>query len=569
MVSGRFKRAFRFPFRRREDVRSDICEEFEFHLGMRTEELRRLGLEESEARAQAHREFGDRRTGEEGCAVTGVRIERKRRLVQLVEEMRQDVVFGLRQIALNPGMAAVAIGTLAIAMAANTAIFSVVNALVLKPLPVAAPDELARIKAGETQMAWANYNDIRRANTVFSDLAAYRRVVLGLSSGDRPVRLLGQRTSSNFFSVLGVNPAIGRSYTPVDSHSSLVVLSDRVWRTRFGGDRSVVGVVLTLGGRPYEVVGVMPPNFRGVDPPGSSADLWLPVDATAPDAILRDRAESEFEVVGRLRPGVTHAQAAAELTVLAQQLRTAHPEIQESFARVGTIPVHGIRAFEGMARTLLPVFAFIGVLTILSGLVLLIGCANIAGLLIGRAASRRHEIALRLALGAGRGRLVRQMLTESLLLAAAGGLTGVLLASSLSESVNALVVQLPIGYALESPDRWPGADIRRGALPRDDGGVRPGAGTGQRTLRRRFFAEGVLWRNDWPSTPAQGARRRAGGGHRRVVDLERPVRSKPFTHHGREPGVRSVRGAPGRRRVGAGYRGTRRGDHGGTATARP
>ena len=179
--------------------------------------------------------------------------------------MRQDVLFGLRQIALHPGMAVVAIGTLAIAMAANTAVFAVVNALVLKPLPVAAPDELARIKAGETQMAWANYDDHRRTNTVFSDVAAYRRLVLGLSSGDRSVRLLGQRTSSNFFSVLGVNPAIGRSYTPGDSRSDLVVRSDRVWLHRFGGDRSVVGSVVTLGGRPYEVVGVMPPSFRGVE----------------------------------------------------------------------------------------------------------------------------------------------------------------------------------------------------------------------------------------------------------------------------------------------------------------
>ena len=153
--------------------------------------------------------------------------------------------------------------------------------------------------------------------------------------------------------------------------------------------------------------------------------------------------------MGRLQSGVTHAQATSELTVLAQQLRAAHPEIHESFARVTTIPAYGIRAFEGMARTLLPVFAFLGVLTILSGLVLLIGCANIAGLLVGRAASRRHEIALRLALGAGRGRLVRQMLTESLVLAAAGGVTGVILSSWLSGSVNALVAQLPIGAALD------------------------------------------------------------------------------------------------------------------------
>jgi putative ABC transport system permease protein len=213
MVRGSFKRVFRFPFRWREDVRGDI-REFEFHLVMRTEELMRQGLNEAEASARARREFGDRRSGEDGCAAIGAQIERKRRLSRLIEEGRMDIVSGLRQIARNPGVAAMAIATLGIALAANTAIFAVVNGLVFKPLPVAAPDELARIKAGETQMAWANYEDIRRANTVFSGVAAYRRLVLGLAGGDRSVRVQGQQTTGNFFSVLGVRPALGRSYAP-------------------------------------------------------------------------------------------------------------------------------------------------------------------------------------------------------------------------------------------------------------------------------------------------------------------------------------------------------------------
>ena len=449
MMRRRIKRVFRFPFRRREDVRCDISEEFEFHLDMRTDALMRLGLDERQAREQARREFGDRQSGETHCAEIGDRVERRRRFTHLFEALRHDAVLGLRQIVRNPGFATAAIVTLAIAIAANTAIFSVVNALVFKPLPVAAPDELTRVKAGETQMAWANYDDIRRTNTAFSDLAAYRRLVLGLATGDRPVRLQGQQTSDNFFTVLGVNPTLGRSYTPADTRRDLVVLSDRVWRSRFGAATSVVGRALMLGGRSYEVLGVMPAGFRGVDPPGMAADFWFPIDTTVADAILSDRADSQFEIVGRLRPGVTRAQASAALTVLAQQLRSAHPEIQESFVRVTTIPVHGIRAFEGMVSLLLPVFAFLGVMTIVSALVLLIGCANIAGLLIGRAASRRQEIALRLALGAGRGRLVRQLLTESLVLAIAGGFAGVILAGWLTGIANALFAQLPIGNSLD------------------------------------------------------------------------------------------------------------------------
>ena len=206
------------------------------------------------------------------------------------------------------------------------------------------------------------------------------------------------------------------------------MLSDRVWRTRFGADTSIVGRVLTLDGRPYEVLGVMPPLFRGISPPGILREFWMPVDVTGADRRMQDRSAKRFEIVGRLKPGVELAQAAAEMQVIGRQLRAEHPDVEERFAATQVFAIDGIEAFRGAAGTLMPVFAFLALMTIVAGFVLVIGCANIAGLLLGRAAARRREIAVRLALGAGRGRLVRQLLTESLLLALVGGAAGMLLA---------------------------------------------------------------------------------------------------------------------------------------------
>ena len=365
-----------------------------------------------------------------------------------LDELRQDTAFSVRLAFRNPGFAAVVILTLAVAIGANTAIFTVINALLFKPLPgVAAPHELARVKAGETQMAWPNYDDMRRDNRVFTHLIAHATFSAGLTIGDRPVRLTGQRTSDNFFVALAGRPQIGRTYTPADTRRDLVVLADRVWRSRLGSDPSIVGRVLTLGGRRLEVAGVMPREFRGTAPPGWSPDFWIAVDPA--DRRLSDRADAAFEVVGRLKPGVTHAQAAAALTVVARQLRAAHPQIPESFVALTVFPADGIRAFEGMTRQLLPAFAFLGTITILSGFVLLIGCANIAGMLLGRASARRKEIAMRLALGAGTGRVVRQLLTESLVLAAAGGVAGCLLANWLAGGFNFVSASLPFGGEID------------------------------------------------------------------------------------------------------------------------
>jgi predicted permease len=446
------QRLFRFSRRTREQVRADVDEELALHLDLRSEELARLGLSREAARAQAEREFGDRAAAAAGCAQDATRVERRRWHALLLGELRQDVSFGTRLLLRSPGFSGAAILTLALAIGANTAIFSVVNALLFKPAPVAASEQLARIHSGESQMSWLNYEDVRdrqRAAGVFTDVVAHRLFMAGLATEGAPVRLLGQLGSPNYLRVLGIPATLGRTFDEGDPRRDVVVLADHVWRARFAADPAIVGRVLTLQGRRYEVVGVMPRGFRGIAPPGLLPDFWAPIDSIVMRRLLEDRSSSQFEIVGRLSPGVTHERAAAALQTLARQMRAEHPAIAESFLSMRVFPIDGFGAFQGMAGLLLPILAFLALLSVVSLLVLVIGCANIAGLLLGRAAARRREIAVRLALGAARGRLVRQLLTESLLLSLLGGAAGVLFAMVLAGGLNALAGRLPISVELD------------------------------------------------------------------------------------------------------------------------
>jgi predicted permease len=367
----------------------------------------------------------------------------------LCAEFMQDVRIGVRLLLRNPGLSTAAILTLGVAIAGNTSIFSVVNALLFKPLPVAAPRELARVRVGQSQMSWPNHQDLRERTDVFAALVAHRRLRIGLSSPDAiPARLEGEQTSLNYFEALRVPPLLGRTYRASESRRDVVVLANHTWRARFGADRAVTGRILTLNGARFEVIGVMPPGFRGVAPAGFLTDAWFPIEDPLRSAMLQDRGASRFEVFGRLRADVTHAQAAAALTTASRQIQAEYPESRD-FANIEVFPVDGIGAFRGMGDLIIPVLLFLALMTAMAGAVLLIACANIAGLLIGRAAARRREIALRLAVGAGRGRLVRQLLTESLVLAVAGAGLGVVLAAWLLTGVNAVVAQLPVPMAFD------------------------------------------------------------------------------------------------------------------------
>ena len=448
------KRVFRFLRRSKNDVRADIREEFAFHVDMRADDLRREGLSESAAREQALREFGNVARGIDACVREGVGIERRRSLARFATELGQDIRFGLRLIARNPRFSAVAIVTLAIVIGGNSAIFSVINPLALKPLPVNQPGRIVRVYAGESQMSWLNYQDLRARSTSFKDMAAHASAMRGLARGDSTVRAMGEVVSTNYLTMLGVRPILGRTFSLADTRTDVIVLSERAWRTRYAHDPQIVGQWVTLDNAPYEVLGVMPTGFRGIRPPGLMAEFWVPVDQSPANRVLRDRKKAVFEVVARLRDDRDFVAAQAEMDVLAKRLKAEYA-LDDQFTAMDVFPVDGLGGYRGVSKAMLPIFLFVGLMTIVSGLVLVVGCANIGGLLLARGAARRREIAVRLALGAGRGRLIRQLLAESLVLAVIGGSAGMMLAWWLGSMLNLLAARLPLPIEFDlTIDRW-------------------------------------------------------------------------------------------------------------------
>jgi len=411
---------------RKSEMERELDEELRYHVEEQTEQNIRLGMNPEEARQSALKSFGGVEQAKERS--------RDARGVRWLEDLWQDLRYGARMLLKNPSFTFVAVITLTLGIGANTAIFSLVEALLLRPLPYAEPDRLVLLSekgsAGErNNIPYPNFSDWRERAQSFEGMASIRKQTLNLTGIDKPVSLNGRTVNWNFFHLLGVQPQLGRLFVAEDDRrgaARTALLSDGTWKAQFGGDPGVIGRKLTLDGEPYEAIGVLPPGFEYFQ----ADDVYVPIGPfLKPDGLLQRGGSMGLYALGRLKPGVTLAHANSELAGIAAQLEREYPADNKGRGAMAE-PLQDVMS-EGVRRSL---WILLGAV----GFILLIACVNVANLLLARGADRQREMALRLALGAGRGRIVRQMLSESLLIALLGGAFGALLGGWMLKGLLAL-----------------------------------------------------------------------------------------------------------------------------------
>ncbi len=439
-------RLLRDAFFRRETFEREMAAEMQFHISAYADDLVRSGLPRAEAERRARLEFGAAESYREDC--------RQARGLQLVDELRQDLRYAVRQLRKAPGFTAAAVVSLALGIGASTAVFTLMDAVLFRTLPLADPDALYYLghASGADTTSSANYPLLERyqAAGIFSGVAAYTEQTFTVSATDGLERVAGQFVSGNYHAVLGVPIAAGRGFSTEpdrpDGRAPVAVISDRYWERKFGRAPDVIGRTIEVAGRAVTIVGVTAPGFRGFAT-GLDVDITLPMAVKALDdpeyLVMRDGWTS-LSLVGRLAPGATEAGTLARVNAVFQPFwmepENAWAREHDPVVRSGVLLPAGQGSSFLRRRYQTPLRVLMGMV----GVVLLIACGNVANLLLARAQARSREVAVRMSIGAGRGRLVRQFLTESLLLACVGGLLGLALAAA---STGLLASFLDIGQS--------------------------------------------------------------------------------------------------------------------------
>ncbi len=409
----------------RSIVSEDVDDELHFHFEMRVRDLIAAGWTEAAAREEAMQRFGEFTAVRDACIAIDTRRRERVERREVMGHMKQDLRFAFRTLRKSPGFTLLAVLCIGLGVGVTSTILSAVNAILIRPLPYQNPEELVAVYSWATatgerrvNISHPDYLSWRDDNRTFAQLGMWTWDVMAFSGDGEPERLDGAMVTSNLFPLLGVQPLLGRGFSPEEEQPNgprVVVLSHALWQRRYGGQRDLVGRTITVNGFPTQVIGVMPPGFAFPD----RGQAWRPLVVEGNGLSRANRFYAG--ALGRLKPGVTIQQAQQDLDVISARLEKAYAKDNEGW-RAETIPLHEDLVGE-MRR---PLLIFLGAV----GCVLLIVCANVANLMLTRGAGRQREIAVRAAIGADRGRLVRQLITESLVLAALGGVVGLGIAAA-------------------------------------------------------------------------------------------------------------------------------------------
>jgi predicted permease len=434
-------RAFR-TIAGRDRLRRDVAHDLQFHLDERADDLMAQGVPPDEARRRARLEFGAVEAyAEETRGAAGL---------NWIADIKADVVYATRLARRQPAFAATAVGSLALGIGVNTLVFSVASGLVLRPLPVDRPSDLTFIQnGGNPGLSYPAYRDLRDRNVTLAGVAGYRIAPMNLEHDGVASRAWGYLATGSYFDVLGIRPAAGRFFHQDEdqppARSPVAVISYDCWISRFGGAMSVIGSTVRLNGVPYTVLGVTPRGFLGTEI-FYRPEVWVPMtmqpQIEARQSWLDERGVMDTLVLGRLKPGVPGTRARDDLVAIGAAIAREHPATDEGL----TLRMAEPGLFGDALRT--PIKAFSLGLLALATLVLVMACVNLAVMLTARGADRQRELAIRLSIGAGRGRIVRQLLTETLLLAAVGGAVGLTVAVAAARSLSAWrpPVDIPIQF---------------------------------------------------------------------------------------------------------------------------